>query len=183
MWWYGSFWRRSNLQPGLIWNVQQWRALILLAISTGSQGQFPITQNVTVVEGTSANMTCRVDYNDNTSLQWSNPAQQTLFFGDKKGEHCSPGCGCGCGGDHPLKHTHTHNLDIIDHVWTQLCCCTTREPEQNQFCSRSTLLFTTDWCQWIVRWWKLINILAGLHLWARLGVAERETMMLRPCEI
>uniref|UniRef100_A0A3P8SV16 Cell adhesion molecule 2b n=1 Tax=Amphiprion percula TaxID=161767 RepID=A0A3P8SV16_AMPPE len=47
-------------------------------------GQFPITQNVTVVEGGTANMTCRVDYNDNTSLQWSNPAQQTLFFGDKK---------------------------------------------------------------------------------------------------
>lgn len=94
MWWHGSFWRRSNLQPGLIWNVQQWRSLILLHISTG-QGQFPITQNVTVVEGTSANMTCRVDYNDNTSLQWSNPAQQTLFFGDKKGERYSPGCGCG----------------------------------------------------------------------------------------
>lgn len=53
---------------------------------TGSQGQFPITQNVTVVEGGTANMTCRVDFNDNTSLQWSNPAQQTLFFGDKKGE-------------------------------------------------------------------------------------------------
>ncbi|KAM6988484.1 cell adhesion molecule 2-like isoform 3-T5 [Tautogolabrus adspersus] len=50
----------------------------------GSQGQFPITQNVTVVEGGTANMTCRVDFNDNTSLQWSNPAQQTLFFGDKK---------------------------------------------------------------------------------------------------
>ncbi|KAJ8266658.1 hypothetical protein GJAV_G00133140, partial [Gymnothorax javanicus] len=29
-------------------------------------------------------MTCRVEHNDNTSLQWSNPAQQTLFFGDKK---------------------------------------------------------------------------------------------------
>ena len=54
--------------------------------TAGSQGQFPITQNVTVVEGTTANMTCRVDYNDNTSLQWSNPAQQTLFFGDKKGQ-------------------------------------------------------------------------------------------------
>ncbi|KAM4627856.1 cell adhesion molecule 2b isoform 3-T3 [Polymixia lowei] len=50
----------------------------------GSQGQFPITQNVTAVEGGTANMTCRVDFNDNTSLQWSNPAQQTLFFGDKK---------------------------------------------------------------------------------------------------
>ncbi|XP_062872615.1 cell adhesion molecule 2b [Trichomycterus rosablanca] len=52
--------------------------------AAGSQGQFPVTQNVTVVEGSTANMTCRVDYNDNTSLQWSNPAQQTLFFGDKK---------------------------------------------------------------------------------------------------
>lgn len=31
-------------------------------------------------------MTCRVEHNDNTSLQWSNPAQQTLFFGDKKGK-------------------------------------------------------------------------------------------------
>ncbi|XP_030648079.1 cell adhesion molecule 2a [Chanos chanos] len=52
--------------------------------SRRSQGQFPIVQNVTVTEGGTANMTCRVDHNDNTSLQWSNPAQQTLFFGDKK---------------------------------------------------------------------------------------------------
>ncbi|MBN3302912.1 CADM2 protein, partial [Amia calva] len=51
---------------------------------TGGQGQFPIAQNVTVTEGGTANLTCRVDHNDNTSLQWSNPAQQTLYFGDKK---------------------------------------------------------------------------------------------------
>ncbi|XP_069492551.1 cell adhesion molecule 2 isoform X2 [Ambystoma mexicanum] len=50
----------------------------------GSQGQFPITQNVTVVKGGTANLTCRVDQNDNTSLQWANPAQQTLYFDDKK---------------------------------------------------------------------------------------------------
>ncbi|KAG7484476.1 hypothetical protein MATL_G00049710 [Megalops atlanticus] len=50
----------------------------------GSQGQFPIAQNVTVTQGETANMTCRVEHNDNTSLQWSNPAQQTLYFGDKK---------------------------------------------------------------------------------------------------
>ncbi|XP_061828387.1 cell adhesion molecule 2b isoform X1 [Nerophis lumbriciformis] len=50
----------------------------------GGHGQFPITQNVTALEEAAANMTCRVDFNDNTSLQWSNPAQQTLFFGDKK---------------------------------------------------------------------------------------------------
>jgi len=34
----------------------------------GSQGQFPLTQNVTVVEGGTAILTCRVDQNDNTSL-------------------------------------------------------------------------------------------------------------------
>ncbi|XP_019729016.1 cell adhesion molecule 2a isoform X1 [Hippocampus comes] len=50
----------------------------------GISGQHPLVQNVTVTEGGTANMTCRVEYNDNTSLQWSNPAQQTLFFGDKK---------------------------------------------------------------------------------------------------
>ncbi|KAM6987170.1 cell adhesion molecule 2-like [Aplochiton taeniatus] len=50
----------------------------------GSGGQQPLVQNMTVSEGTTANMTCRVENNDNTSLQWSNPAQQTLFFGDKK---------------------------------------------------------------------------------------------------
>ncbi|KAJ7990069.1 hypothetical protein DPEC_G00296470 [Dallia pectoralis] len=53
----------------------------------GSSRQFPLTQNMTVTEGGSVNMTCRVEYNDNTSLQWSNPAQQTLFFGDKKVQH------------------------------------------------------------------------------------------------
>ncbi|XP_064827142.1 cell adhesion molecule 2-like [Oncorhynchus masou masou] len=50
----------------------------------GSSGQQPLVQNQTVTEGGTANMTCRVEYNDQTSLQWSNPAQQTLFFGDKK---------------------------------------------------------------------------------------------------
>ncbi|CAL8279401.1 unnamed protein product [Arctogadus glacialis] len=51
---------------------------------TGVSGQYPLVQNMTVTQGGTVNMTCRVEYNDNTSLQWSNPAQQTLFFGDKK---------------------------------------------------------------------------------------------------
>lgn len=50
----------------------------------GGQAQSPLTQNVTAVEGGTAMLTCRVDHNDNTSLQWSNPAQQTLYFDDKK---------------------------------------------------------------------------------------------------
>ncbi|XP_078514466.1 cell adhesion molecule 2 isoform X1 [Lissotriton helveticus] len=53
-------------------------------LGPGSQGQFPLTHNVTVVKGGTANLTCRVDQNDNTSLQWANPAQQTLYFDDKK---------------------------------------------------------------------------------------------------
>lgn len=53
---------------------------------SGISGQYPLVQNMTVTEGGTVNLTCRVEYNDNTSLQWSNPAQQTLFFGDKKGE-------------------------------------------------------------------------------------------------
>ncbi|XP_058293627.1 cell adhesion molecule 2 isoform X1 [Hylobates moloch] len=56
----------------------------VIRLHQGSQGQFPLTQNVTVVEGGTAILTCRVDQNDNTSLQWSNPAQQTLYFDDKK---------------------------------------------------------------------------------------------------
>ncbi|XP_007901761.1 cell adhesion molecule 2b isoform X1 [Callorhinchus milii] len=49
-----------------------------------SQAQSPLTQNVTAVEGGTVTLTCKVDQNDNTSLQWSNPAQQTLYFDDKK---------------------------------------------------------------------------------------------------
>lgn len=60
--------------------------MFCLCCSAGISGQYPLVQNVTVTEGGTANMTCRVEFNDNTSLQWSNPAQQTLFFGDKKGE-------------------------------------------------------------------------------------------------
>ncbi|XP_028840235.1 cell adhesion molecule 2a isoform X1 [Denticeps clupeoides] len=77
------------LKQHLLLTVYSIFAVALKAVATknkmrGSQGQFPIVQNVTVTEGGTANMTCRVEHNDNTSLQWSNPAQQTLFFGDKK---------------------------------------------------------------------------------------------------
>ncbi|XP_044141873.1 cell adhesion molecule 2 [Bufo gargarizans] len=58
--------------------------IYFLILPLVSQGQFPATQNVTAIEGGTVNLTCRVDQNDNTSLQWSNPAQQTLYFDDKK---------------------------------------------------------------------------------------------------
>ncbi|XP_060090414.1 cell adhesion molecule 2 isoform X2 [Heteronotia binoei] len=69
-----------RLEPSVVLRLYSLCGILI----QGSQGQFPLTQNVTVIEGETATLTCRVDQNDNTSLQWSNPAQQTLYFDDKK---------------------------------------------------------------------------------------------------
>ncbi|XP_077198469.1 cell adhesion molecule 2 isoform X3 [Paroedura picta] len=78
-----------RLKPSVVWRLYSLCGILIQVAATkskakGSQGQFPLTQNVTVIEGETATLTCRVDQNDNTSLQWSNPAQQTLYFDDKK---------------------------------------------------------------------------------------------------
>ncbi|XP_076005403.1 cell adhesion molecule 3 isoform X1 [Genypterus blacodes] len=44
----------------------------------------PVTSDETVSVGGTVTLTCRVAESDNSSLQWSNTAQQTLFFGDKR---------------------------------------------------------------------------------------------------
>ncbi|XP_039597338.1 cell adhesion molecule 3 isoform X1 [Polypterus senegalus] len=44
----------------------------------------PVTSDEIVVAGGTVTLTCRVARNDNSSLQWSNPTQQTLYFGEKK---------------------------------------------------------------------------------------------------
>lgn len=46
----------------------------------------PVTSDETVAVGGTVNLTCRVAESDNSSLQWSNTAQQTLYFGEKRGE-------------------------------------------------------------------------------------------------
>lgn len=46
----------------------------------------PVTSDETVSAGGTVTLTCRVAENDNSSLQWSNTAQQTLYFGDKRGK-------------------------------------------------------------------------------------------------
>ncbi|XP_062982839.1 cell adhesion molecule 2 isoform X1 [Elgaria multicarinata webbii] len=78
-----------RLKPSVVLRLYSLCGILIQVAATkskakGSQGQFPLTQNVTVIEGETATLTCRVDQNDNTSLQWSNPAQQTLYFDDKK---------------------------------------------------------------------------------------------------
>uniref|UniRef100_A0AAY4BL22 Ig-like domain-containing protein n=1 Tax=Denticeps clupeoides TaxID=299321 RepID=A0AAY4BL22_9TELE len=44
----------------------------------------PVTSDETVSVGGTVILTCRVAESDNSSLQWTNTAQQTLFFGEKR---------------------------------------------------------------------------------------------------
>ncbi|KAF6724803.1 Cell adhesion molecule 3 [Oryzias melastigma] len=46
----------------------------------------PVTSDETVPVGGTVTLTCRVAESDNSSLQWSNTAQQTLYFGGKRGK-------------------------------------------------------------------------------------------------
>ncbi|XP_060110876.1 cell adhesion molecule 3 [Heteronotia binoei] len=44
----------------------------------------PTTQDETVVAGSKVILRCQVEDHEESSLQWSNPAQQTLYFGEKR---------------------------------------------------------------------------------------------------
>ncbi|XP_036375053.1 cell adhesion molecule 3 [Megalops cyprinoides] len=44
----------------------------------------PVTSDEMVSVGGTVTLTCRVTESDNSSLQWSNTAQQTLYFGEKR---------------------------------------------------------------------------------------------------
>lgn len=44
----------------------------------------PVTKDEIVSSGGTVTLTCTVEDNDNSSLQWSNTAQQTLYFGEKR---------------------------------------------------------------------------------------------------
>lgn len=46
----------------------------------------PTTSDETVVAGGTVVLKCQVEDPDDSSLQWSNPAQQTLYFGEKRGK-------------------------------------------------------------------------------------------------
>ncbi|XP_062843633.1 cell adhesion molecule 3 [Trichomycterus rosablanca] len=66
-------------------------ALLLFVVSTQSNSVYedddplqPVTSDETVAVGGTVNLTCRVAESDNSSLQWSNTAQQTLYFGEKR---------------------------------------------------------------------------------------------------
>uniref|UniRef100_UPI00358FF4DB cell adhesion molecule 2-like isoform X2 n=1 Tax=Myxine glutinosa TaxID=7769 RepID=UPI00358FF4DB len=57
---------------------------VLLIVIVTVNGQEPSSSNVTAVLGELAMLRCEVQNADESSIQWSNPARQTLFFDEKK---------------------------------------------------------------------------------------------------
>uniref|UniRef100_A0A667YMT1 Cell adhesion molecule 3 n=1 Tax=Myripristis murdjan TaxID=586833 RepID=A0A667YMT1_9TELE len=55
-----------------------------LALCDNDDPLQPVTSDETVAVGGQVRLTCRVAESDNSSLQWSNTAQQTLYFGEKR---------------------------------------------------------------------------------------------------
>uniref|UniRef100_UPI00398F59A9 cell adhesion molecule 3-like n=1 Tax=Pristiophorus japonicus TaxID=55135 RepID=UPI00398F59A9 len=55
-----------------------------LSLPSDDEWLRPVTTNEVAHEHGTVTLKCTVQGNDNSSLQWSNPAQQTLFFDDKK---------------------------------------------------------------------------------------------------
>lgn len=64
----------------------------------------PVTSDETVSVGDTVTLTCRVTESDNSSLQWSNTAQQTLYFGEKRGEWGWGAWGAGISGCNKYKY-------------------------------------------------------------------------------
>lgn len=65
------------------------------------EGQNLATDNVTVIEGETATISCRVRNNDDSVIQLLNPNRQTIYFKDVRRK-----CQCST-------HTHTHTHDVF----------------------------------------------------------------------
>ncbi|XP_007552090.1 cell adhesion molecule 3 isoform X2 [Poecilia formosa] len=74
--------------PCALWIVSLLTALFAAAVHSNIVSDEdplqPMTSDETVSVGGMVTLTCRVAETDNSSLQWSNTAQQTLYFGEKR---------------------------------------------------------------------------------------------------
>ncbi|XP_054976853.1 cell adhesion molecule 3 isoform X1 [Sorex araneus] len=78
-----GIWQERDVEPGTLAPVDE------AVGSTGwsspdSQDSQPWTSDETVVAGGTVVLKCQVREHEDSSLQWSNPAQQTLYFGEKR---------------------------------------------------------------------------------------------------
>ncbi|XP_029380999.1 cell adhesion molecule 3 isoform X2 [Echeneis naucrates] len=74
--------------PSALWSVSLLTVLFAAAVHSNiafdEDPLQPVTTDETVSVGGTVTLTCRVAESDNSSLQWSNTAQQTLYFGEKR---------------------------------------------------------------------------------------------------
>ncbi|XP_026231116.1 cell adhesion molecule 3 isoform X1 [Anabas testudineus] len=74
--------------PSVLWSVSLLTVLFAAAVHSNivfdDDPLQPVTSDETVSVGGTVILTCRVAESDNSSLQWSNTAQQTLYFGEKR---------------------------------------------------------------------------------------------------
>ncbi|KAM9322918.1 cell adhesion molecule 3 isoform 2-T2 [Pholidichthys leucotaenia] len=74
--------------PSTLWSASLLIVLFTAAVHSNAalddDPLQPVTSDETVSVGGTVTLTCRVAESDNSSLQWSNTAQQTLYFGDKR---------------------------------------------------------------------------------------------------
>ncbi|XP_023280298.1 cell adhesion molecule 3 isoform X3 [Seriola lalandi dorsalis] len=74
--------------PSALWSVSVLTVLFTAAVHSNivydDDPLQPVTSDETVSVGGTVTLTCRVAESDNSSLQWSNTAQQTLYFGEKR---------------------------------------------------------------------------------------------------
>ncbi|XP_034742727.1 cell adhesion molecule 3 isoform X4 [Etheostoma cragini] len=74
--------------PSTLWSVSLLTVLFAAVVHSNiifdDDPLQPVTSDETVSVGGTVTLTCRVPESDNSSLQWSNTAQQTLYFGEKR---------------------------------------------------------------------------------------------------
>lgn len=74
--------------PCLLWSISLLAALLASVVHSNAgyeeDSLQPMTSDETVSVGGTVTLTCRVNETDDSSLQWSNTAQQTLYFGEKR---------------------------------------------------------------------------------------------------
>ncbi|XP_040000110.1 cell adhesion molecule 3 [Xiphias gladius] len=74
--------------PSALWSASLLTVLLAAAVHSNivydDDPLQPVTSDETVSVGGTVTLTCRVAESDNSSLQWSNTAQQTLYFGEKR---------------------------------------------------------------------------------------------------
>ncbi|XP_037642430.1 cell adhesion molecule 3 isoform X2 [Sebastes umbrosus] len=74
--------------PSALWSVSLLTVLFAAAVHSNiiydDDPLQPVTSDETVSVGGTVTLTCHVPESDNSSLQWSNTAQQTLYFGEKR---------------------------------------------------------------------------------------------------